>query len=261
MDALEILFEDDFLVAVLKPSGVATHQGEGHEQDNLLTRLRAQLRARGEADTEQIAPVHRLDRGTSGIVVFGRAPVVVKAFHDALEKGQVRRRYLALVQGVAHRKGTIRVPLSRHEARGRRAPRGRAAKAPPGKVAADAGDMQEAETRYRRLLYTRAATLLRVSPRTGRPHQIRRHLKGIGHPIAGDDRWGDVGFNRWIAGQHGLDRLFLHATSLTFPHPISGAPVTLECPLPKDLQAVLDSLEFPPLESAESDPPDPPGSP
>lgn len=248
MSVVNILFEDDFLVIVDKPSGVAIHRGQGHEDQNLLDLLRAQLAQRGAADVDELAPVHRLDRDTSGIVAFGRSAVVTRSFHEALAKGEVRREYLALVQGVAHRKGTIRVPLARP---GRR----------PG---TEEGEPQEAETRYRRLRYSRTATLLRVRPRTGRPHQIRRHLKSIGHPVAGDERWGDVRFNRWIQRHHLLTRMFLHAAALSFPHPISGIPLTLRAPLPSALVEVLASLGFEPLSEADdagdSGPTDTPGA-
>lgn len=225
-----ILLSDDFLVAVDKPSGMVVHRGTGHEGDDLRSWLMARLKSQGHADTEQLSPAHRLDRDTSGVVLFGRGPVANRFLQEALTAGQVKKTYLALVQGVAHRKGRIDTPLAPPDGPG---PRGRSA--PP----------QAAETRYRRLIYTRAASLLRVRPTTGRPHQIRRHLTSIGHPVAGDLRFGDVPFNRWIAREHGLDRLFLHAAQLSLTHPFSGLPIEITAPLPEALAAVLASLEFP----------------
>jgi len=230
MASVNIIFEDDFLLVADKASGVPTHPGDRHEDDNLLRDLQRQLTAGGVADVDTLAPMHRLDLPTSGLVAFGRSATVTRNFQKSHANGDVKRRYLALCQGITHRKGLIKVPLSRQ-----------------GKPRRGQTPTQDARTRYRRLVFNRAVTLVRVRPETGRPHQIRRHLRSIGHPIACDDRWGDIGFNRWIVGQHGLNRLFLHAAELSFPHPITNAPMTFASPLPLELQTVLESLGLPPL--------------
>ena len=223
----EIVYQDAHLVIVDKPAGVVVHPGTGHQGQDLLTVLAEVFANRGEE--VHLAPLHRLDRDTSGLVALGRSPECARNFARLLQEGQVAKEYLALVQGVSHRKGKVSVPLAHRDSFG------------PRQV------MQEAETRYHRVLYTRAASLLRVNPVTGRPHQIRRHLRSIGHPVAGDDRWGEPGFNRWITHHYGLDRLFLHAYRLEFPHPMTGQLISLHQPMPEVLVQVLERMGFPPL--------------
>lgn len=220
----EIVYQDAHLVIVDKPAGMVVHPGTGHHGSDLLATMSSLPLQLGP-----LAPLHRLDRDTSGLVALGRTPECARNFAQLLQSGLVSKEYLALAQGVSHRKGKISVPLAHRDSFG------------PRPV------MQEAETRYHRLLFTRAASLLRVNPVTGRPHQIRRHLRSIGHPVAGDHRWGDPGFNRWITHHYGLDHLFLHAHRLEFPHPVTGEPISVQQPLPEVLVQVLERMGFPAL--------------
>lgn len=218
---MNVVYEDLHIIVIEKPSGLATHAGVGHKERNVISLM-------VERGHEKVAPCHRLDKDTSGLLVLGRSPEVCAAFQEQLKAGGVQKTYLALTQGVMHRKGRIKTPLIDRQG-GRR------------------GKKVEADTRYRRLRYSRAVTLAAVKPITGRPHQIRRHLKAISHPVAGDERWGHLGFNRWIKGATKLERLFLHASRLEFKHPTSGEPLILQSPLPLELKRVLEILELPEL--------------
>lgn len=202
-----VLFEDGSLVAVSKaPHEPVTPQGE-HAR-SLLERVRALPGAEGAV------PVHRLDLGTSGVTLFARTPDDVPELARALAAGE--KHYVALVRGIARKRGQVTRPLK------------------------EAGVTRTARTRYVRRSVVGGHSLLDVTPEAGRTHQIRRHLAGIGHPVLGDDRYGDRASNAHFEHAHGLDRSFLHLERVTLV--VGGEERTLEDELAPDLGAALESL-------------------
>ena len=168
--------------------------------------------------------MHRLDRDTSGLLVVARSDAVHAALKAALAARDLVREYLALVEGrPPARRGTIDAPLGRD-----RRVRTR--------VSTDTDEARAAVTHFEVERALPHDTLLRVRLETGRTHQIRAHLLAIGHPVAGDPEYG-------TPGRHGLERQFLHAARLAFPHPVTGAPVDVRSPLPSDLAAALARAE------------------
>jgi 23S rRNA pseudouridine955/2504/2580 synthase len=234
-----VLYEDDDLLAVDKPAGLAAHPGTGIEGATLVEMARAYLHTPDDVPATEFrpSPAHRLDRDTSGIVLVAkhrRAMVGLSALFTAGE--QVKKTYLVVVKGKMSREvGTVDLPLSEHEQ--------------TGKSKAQRGvNFQEAVTRWKVLGSTKEASLLAVSIETGRTHQIRRHLEALGHPVAGDRRYGDFAWNRLARTRWGLRRMALHAWKLSLPHPVGGSPLKLEAPLPAELVDALAraNLPFPP---------------
>ena len=175
--------------------------------------------------------VHRLDRDTSGVLLLAKKRSALTTLHAALRAGRVKKFYLALVKGKWRGpKQSVRLSLHKYVlASGER----RVAVNPAG---------QEAHTVFKLEQAWREFSLLRAELKTGRTHQIRVDLAHLGFPIAGDDKYGDVELNKRLA-RAGLKRMFLHASSVGFEHPATGSSLTLEAPLPAELQAFLDTLE------------------
>jgi 23S rRNA pseudouridine955/2504/2580 synthase len=221
--AARILHEDDALIAVDKPAGLAVHGGSGVSL-GLIEQLR---RERPEARFLEL--VHRLDRGTSGVLLLAKKRPALTALHEQLRTGQVRKCYAALVKGRWQRpKTSIKLSLHKYVLNtGERRVR-----------VEDSG--QSAHTIVRVMASYGDLTLVEAELKTGRTHQIRVHLAHVGHPIAGDDKYGDFDLNKALA-RRGLKRMFLHASRLTLSHPTSGTRLTLEAPLPPDLRAFLDN--------------------
>ncbi|BDG09747.1 pseudouridine synthase [Anaeromyxobacter paludicola] len=248
-----VLFEDEHLLAVDKPSGLAAHPGTGITGATLVEQARAYLEVPAEPPAGAFvpSPAHRLDRETSGIVVVAKTRKAMVGLTHIFTSGEgVKKTYLALAKGKLTRpEGTIDLPLSEHEQTGKsKAMRG--------------VNMQEAVTHWRVVSSMKEATLLAVRIETGRTHQIRRHLESVGHPVAGDRRYGDFPFNRIAKQRWGLDRMFLHAWKLELPHPVTGGRVRLEAPLPGELAEVLSRMNLaapPPGGSRAKAPPAAPG--
>ncbi len=220
-----IIYEDKGLLVIDKPSGLAVHGGSGLSY-GLIEALRA---LRPEAPFLELG--HRLDRDTSGCILVAKKRSVLRAFHELLREGGSDKRYLALVKG-HWRSGEVRVeaPLLKNVAQsGERFVR----------VSTDG---KAATTIFRPVTHYRDATLVEAELITGRTHQVRVHAAHAGHPIAGDDKYGDEPFNRQMA-ECGLRRLFLHASALTFTLPESGQVVSVSAPLSPELRTVLDRLE------------------
>ena len=216
-----IALEDEHLLVVDKPAGVVVHPGAGHRSGTLVQALAG--RVAGGADPQRPGVVHRLDRDTSGLLVLARSEPVHAALQAALREREIEREYLALVQGrPAARRGTIDAPIGRD-----RRVRTR--------MSTDADDPREAITHFETERNLAAATLLRVRLQTGRTHQIRAHLREIGHPVLGDPEYGVPGY--------GLARQFLHAARLAFAHPVTEDAVEVASPLPDDLAAALRRAE------------------
>lgn len=221
---LPIVFEDEALLVVDKPAGVAVHGGSGISF-GVIERLRA---ARPEARVLELA--HRLDRETSGLLLVAKKRAALTALHAALREGRVGKRYLVLVKG---RWGgsarDVELPLRKYvTAAGER------------RVDVREGG-KASRTRFTPVRAAGGFTLLAAELDTGRTHQIRVQLAHLGFPVAGDDKYGDFELNRALA-KRGLKRMFLHATALALAHPATGAPLALSAPLPDDLQRFLDAL-------------------
>ena len=225
---LTLIYQDEHLVAIDKPPGLLVHRTQlaAHEDAAALQLLRNQL-------GRPVWPVHRLDRGTSGVLLFALSPGVASALGAMFEQGQMTKRYVALARGwpVAE-EGLIDHPLARDP-----------------EMPSAGQPMLAAQTRWRvleriewplasdpRFATTRVA-LLEAVPLQGRRHQIRRHLKHIAHPILGDATHGKGPLNRAVAAYLGVTRLWLHARLLALTHPVSGAALVLEVPPPSALIA------------------------
>lgn len=219
-----ILHEDDGLIVLNKPSGWAVHGGSGLDF-GVIECLRA---ARPNARRIELA--HRLDRDTSGCLLIAKRRSVLSSLHEAMRRGHVRKRYLALVRGnFGVRRRVCNAPLlRRHRNSGERVVRVH----PEGKRSA---------TVFEPIKTGDVASLVMALPRTGRTHQIRVHAAEIDAPLAGDDRYGDREFNRLIRG-YGLKRLFLHAASIEIP--CEDGRTNFEAPLARELAEVLASLRF-----------------
>lgn len=222
-----IVQEDERLIVVNKPAGVAVHGGSG-----ISFGVIEALRAARPAEADSLELVHRLDRDTSGVLLVARKPAVLRMLHAQLREGhEFEKRYLALVKG-SWQLGQKRIdaPL-RTDLRvgGERTVRVQAG-----------GKASVSEFRPVQFFGARA-TLLEVGILTGRTHQIRVHAAYAGHPIAGDDKYGDREFNAELAGL-GLKRMFLHASSVSFTWPDRGTEFSVNAPLPPELGAVIDAL-------------------
>jgi 23S rRNA pseudouridine955/2504/2580 synthase len=218
-----IVYEDDRLLVLDKPAGIAVHGGSG-VSFGVIEVLRA-LRPK-----QSLELVHRLDRDTSGCLLVARHAGTLRTLHALMREGAVEKRYLALLRGKWELGSKrIDVPL-RTDARsgGERTVR------PSGSGKAAVSDFRPVQ------FFGRTATLMEVTLLTGRTHQIRVHAAHAGHPVAGDEKYGDEAFNAELRGL-GLSRMFLHAHSLSFTWP-QGAQFSINTPLPSDLKALLDAL-------------------
>lgn len=220
----QILFEDDCLLVLNKPSGIAVHGGSGLDF-GVIEALRA-LRP----DARFLELVHRLDRDTSGILLVAKKRSALRHLHEQLREKIVQKDYLALVRGQwqSHCK-VIKAPLLKNElASGERIVR-----------VSEQG--KPSETRFSVEERYANATLIKASPVTGRTHQIRVHTQYAGHPIAFDDKYGDKDFDEQM-DKLGLNRLFLHAFSIRFEHPKSGETLRLTAQLDENMKNILRAL-------------------
>lgn len=212
--APKVAYEDDEILVIEKgPHEPTTPQGE--YASSLLSRARRIPGADGAV------PVHRLDIGTSGLVMFVKDPANLVRWQAVLGHELARKIYVAGARGVTPSKGSITRDLR------------------------EDGKMYTARTRYRRLAVASGHSVLRVVPEQGRTHQIRRHLAAIGHPLLGDDRYGHAPTNRFFEEKNALDRTFLHCVRLEFDHPTKAARLIVEASLPGDLRAVLERTSGP----------------
>lgn len=239
-----VLFEDEHLVAVDKPAGLAAHPGTGITGATLVEQARAYLEVPDDLPAAEFkpSPAHRLDRETSGVVLVAKTRRCMVALTEIFTSGEgVRKQYLALAKGKMPRvEGTIELALSEHEQTAR-------------SKAARGVNFQEATTHYRVVSSMREASLLQLRIETGRTHQIRRHLQAVGHPVAGDGRYGDFPFNRACRTRWGLRRMFLHAWRLELPHPMTRQALRLEAPVPAELLSVLKAMNLGPPPGAAAE--------
>jgi len=223
---VRVVFEDEHLLVVSKPAGLVVHPAPGHSSGTLVNALLARAGgAPAGGDAERPGIVHRLDAGTSGLMIVAKDEATHAALTDALAARAVTRVYLALVEGIPDTATTtIDAPIGR-STRDRK------------KMAVVAGG-RSAVTEITVLERLPDTALVEARPITGRTHQIRVHLKAAGHPVVGDRVYGP---NRKLAAALGLDRPFLHAARLSFEHPSTGALIELDDPLPQDLAAALEA--------------------
>ena len=218
---LPILFEDDAFLAIDKPSGIAVHGGSGVAH-GVIESLRAM-----RPDARFLELVHRLDRETSGVLLVAKKRSSLTALHEAMRTRVMDKRYLAGVAGrFRNAMQRVRLALSKRTT----------AEGEKRVSVSEAG--QEAETVFRRVARGQEFSLLEAELLTGRTHQIRVHLAHLGHPVLGDDKYGDFELNKRLR-REGLKRMFLHAHALRFAHPLSGEQITLKAPLPGDLESFV----------------------
>jgi tRNA pseudouridine65 synthase len=220
---LPILYQDATLVAVNKPAGMIVHRGWARDSVTALALVRDML-------GHWVYPVHRLDRATSGVLIFALSPEIASRLGHAFMSQRVEKRYHALVRGLAPEQALVDHPIAKEKGKPK----------------------LEAQTRVTRLdSYPVTDELTQISrryswveavPLTGRPHQVRRHLKHIAHPIIGDVRYGKGEHNRLFRRRFGLERMALHAASLQLPHPTRATELLLSAPLPADLAELRAAL-------------------
>lgn len=236
-DRFDILYQDDELLVINKPAGVAVHGGSGISH-GVIEQLRRQ-----HPDWKFLELVHRLDRETSGILLLARKRQALLDLHRQIREGAVEKHYLTLVRGKwKNQVQNVRLPLNKYlTAEGER----RVA------VATDRGDQDRAQPAH--TLFTlqknrEEFSLLDAELKTGRTHQIRVHLAHLGYPIVGDDKYGDFTLNKRLQKDDGsglvLKRMFLHASTFTCTHPVTGSPLRLEAPLPDELRVILRNLDL-----------------
>ena len=217
---LRVAYEDEHLLVVDKPAGVVVHPAPGHASGTLVHGLLGHAVAGGD-EPERPGIVHRLDRATSGLLVVARSAEAHRRLQSLIRRREVERRYLALVVGRPRsRAGRIDAPIGRdrHD---------------PTRHSLDTATPRAAVTHFQLVELLARHALLDVRLETGRTHQIRVHLAAIDLPVAGDPVYGRP-------GEFGLERQFLHAARLAFPHPFTDERVETESPLPADLAAALD---------------------
>lgn len=237
-EPLRVLYRDDYLVAMHKPSGMLVHptKADRHEQRIALPLLRDQI-------GQYLYPVHRLDKPTSGVLIFALDPDTARELAGAFQAHEVRKDYLAMVRGWPPLGGIIDQPLAPRDPDSRKRKR---RKTP-----------QAAMTLYHRLACTSLPisvdgryphtrySLVRLRPITGRRHQLRRHLKSRNHPLIGDVNYGKGTHNRFFREQYGLNRLMLCAVNLSLAHPVTGKPVQIQTTPDRDFANVAQAVGLP----------------
>ncbi len=236
--ALPILFHDDSLIAVNKPSGLLVHRSmiDRHETRFALQMVRDLI-------GQRVYPLHRLDKPTSGVLLFALSPEIAKLAGELFQANTVKKTYLAVVRGIAPEEGTINHPLKEQldKMTDQRADQDKPA--------------QEAVTHYRRLdtvelpvsidrYPTSRYSLVAAYPETGRKHQIRRHLKHIAHPIIGDAKHGKGKHNRYFAETLNAGRLLLACTEMQLTHPVTGEPLNIQAPLDQVMHHLLKRFHW-----------------
>lgn len=220
-----ILYEDDALLVIDKPSGVAVHGGSG-VSFGIIEQLRS---ARPQAKFLEL--VHRLDRETSGVLLLAKKRSALINLHEQMRDGKNDKRYLCLVLGKWQNvKQHVKLPLYKFNTQNGE------------KRVMVREDGQASHTIFTLQKSWPEFSLLEAQLKTGRTHQIRVHLSHLGFPIAGDDKYGDFARNKELIKQ-GLKRMFLHAHSITFTHPLTAESMQLSAPLPKELQGFVDELD------------------
>lgn len=224
---LDILYEDDDLIVINKPSGMVVHPACGNYTGTLVHALLAHCRSLSKmGDETRPGIVHRLDKDTSGILLAAKTDAAHSHLAEQFASRNIQKKYLAIVRGkMIQREGIIDAAIGRHPVHRQ-------------KMAVADGSMRarQAHTRFRVLEHFKQASYLELEPTTGRTHQLRVHLASIGHPILGDKIYGTG------IPEVEVPRLALHASRLTFRHPRTGSTISLQAPFPRDLQDVLKQI-------------------
>jgi 23S rRNA pseudouridine955/2504/2580 synthase len=222
-----IIYQDDALLVLNKPSGMAVHGGSGVSR-GVIEQLRQEF-----PDAKFLELAHRLDRETSGVLLVAKKRAALVELHRAMRESDMDKRYLVLVKGKwQNARQSVRLPLLKQTTDdGERRV----------SVSVDQ-EGQSAHTIFNLKKTWGEFSLLEAELKTGRTHQIRVHLTHLGFPIAGDDKYGDFPLNRELQ-KRGLKRMFLHAYKITIRHPLTGESLTLEAPLPNDLANFLNKLD------------------
>ena len=227
-----LLYRDDRYVAVHKPPGLLVHRSRlSEDKDFLLQRVRDHI-------GQRVYPVHRLDRATSGVILFGLDPEAAERLHSAFEQGRVDKVYRCVVRGWLHDGGRIDHPLDDPESGKARRPASTLYR-----PLANA-EIDEPVGRYATARYS----LVEVRPLSGRRHQIRRHLKHIAHPIVGDTTYGKGCHNRLFRERFACARLLLRAESLSFVHPFEETPIRIHASDEPDWEQIMRGLDWNPVE-------------
>ncbi len=218
----DIVYEDEVMIVLNKPSGYAVHGGSG-VSSGVIEGLRL---IRPDARFLELA--HRIDKATSGCLLVAKKRSTLKLLHDLFRENKVQKTYIALLVGQWERKSMlVTAPLLRSTGKG----------GERNVKVSKAGKFSE--TSFRRIKKYKDVTLVEASPKTGRTHQIRVHSAWLGHPIVADERYGDVAVNKQLK-LRGFKRLFLHAEQLQFVHPVTHAKMHFKAPLPDELVSLLE---------------------
>jgi tRNA pseudouridine65 synthase len=238
-DPIEILYEDEFLVAINKEAGLLVHRSW---LDKGETRFALQLTR--DAVGCHVYPVHRLDRPTSGVLLVAKSAAVARSLTEAFTERRVTKQYLAVVRGFMSEQGSVDYALSFK----------------PDAIADKFANLdkpaQEAVTHWQRLAQielpfavsrkhdTSRYSLMRLIPKTGRKHQLRRHMKHLFHPIVGDTSHGDGRHNRFFRSQYECTRMLLHAQCLALSHPVTGEPLLIQAGLDEQWMNILEAFDW-----------------
>jgi len=214
--SLEILYVDDEVAVINKASGLIVHRGWAQDRVVAMTLLRDEL-------GRYVYPVHRLDRSTSGALLFALSPASARALQQQFTEQSIQKVYLALTRGITPERGQIDHPLARDKD----------------------SEAKAARTDFVRIATFERYSLVEARPHTGRLHQIRRHFKHLSHPLIGDVRYGKGEHNRLFRTRFNLHRLALHATSIQFRHPKDGRTLHIQAPLPLDLAQAFAAMKLP----------------
>jgi tRNA pseudouridine65 synthase len=237
-ETLPVIYHDEHLIAVNKPSGLLVHRSEidRHETRFALQIVRDQI-------GQRVYPLHRLDKPTSGVLLFALSPEIARQASEQFSSHQIQKQYLAVVRGYAPEQGHIDHALKEELDKY------------TDKKARENKPPQEAQTDFQRLAtielpveierYPQSRySMVLCQPKTGRKHQIRRHMKHISHPIIGDAKHGKGIHNRYFKEHLEAGRLLLHAAEMTITHPVHGAPITLTAPLDATMSNLLQRFEW-----------------
>ncbi|WP_375541049.1 RluA family pseudouridine synthase [Nitrosomonas sp.] len=243
--SFHVIFEDEALLVVDKPSGLAVHGGSG-VSFGVIEQLRAQ-----KPELKFLELVHRLDRETSGVLLLAKKRSALVELHRQIRSGQTEKHYQVMVKGQwSNKKQNVKLPLIKYvTVEGER--RVAVADNKPGSGKHYGYKEMDSHTLFNLIKAWQDYSLLDAELKTGRTHQIRVHLAHLGFPIVGDDKYGDFSVNRQLAKNRsgsrlapGLTRMFLHASNMQIKHPLSGQRLKLTAPLPADLKTFIDHLEL-----------------
>ena len=235
---LEVLYFDEHLVAINKPSGLLVHRSpiDRHETRFALQLLRDQI-------GQRVYPVHRLDKPTSGVLLFGLSPAIARDLSNQFANRTVKKEYLAVLRGYCPERGSIEHPLV--EKLDKMADRDRDTERPAQQAQTDFTRLATVEIPFEIDRYPQSRySLVKLNPLTGRRHQLRRHMKHIGHPIIGDAKHGKGLHNRFFKAHYNCGRLLLACTMLTVAHPVSEQELVLRAGIGEEFSRLLDDFSW-----------------